>query len=371
MQWTTQQAKALAEVARWASSPSAKQVFRLFGYAGTGKSTLAKEVANALRGDSTQYLAYTGKAALVMKSKGCGNAQTIHSAIYRVKEDETTGAIEFELNEDAEIRDKKLIVVDECSMVDSELGADLLSFGIKILVLGDPFQLPPAGGEGVFTSSEPDIMLTDVHRQAEGSPIIRLSMDVREGRRLAAGDYGGMIIKRCQLDACMALDADQILVGKNATRRAYNRRMRSLLGIDTLYPLTGDKLVCLRNNRDKSLLNGGVWTVTQAERLPPQGVNHEHPIRLRVTSNDCPGLGEVEIEVPAGFFTGDEDTIDWRVKRKYDEFTYGYALTVHKSQGSQWDNVLVLDESSAFREDAARWKYTAITRASERLTMVI
>src|SRR5919107_1831700 len=96
----------------------------------------------------------------------------------------------FELWDDAPASKAALIVIDECSMVDAELGRDLMSFGVPVLVLGDPAQLPPVQGGGFFTEAEPDAMLTEVHRQARDNPIIRLSMAVREGERLALGQYG-------------------------------------------------------------------------------------------------------------------------------------------------------------------------------------
>ena len=158
------------------------QVFRLFGYAGTGKTTLARHVAENVDGE-VQFGAFTGKAALVLREKGCGEARTIHSMIYRPK-DLDTEEPSFVLNEDSPASKASLIVIDECSMVDEELGRDLLSFGKKVLVLGDPAQLPPVKGGGYFTEQEPDVMLTDVHRQAADNPIVRLSMQIRAGERL-------------------------------------------------------------------------------------------------------------------------------------------------------------------------------------------
>src|SRR4029453_17373579 len=111
-------------------------------------------------------------------------------------------------------------VIDECSMVDAELGRDLLSFDCPLLVLGDPAQLPPVAGGGFFTEAEPDAMLTEVHRQARGDPIVRLSMEIRAGRSLAPGQYGeSAIVTRATLDRERVLQADQVLVGRNVTRR--------------------------------------------------------------------------------------------------------------------------------------------------------
>src|SRR5581483_6489639 len=180
--------------------------------------TLARHVAEAIDGE-VKFAAFTGKAALVMRAKGCPGASTIHSLIYRVDSAEEKPS--FTLWEDAPASKAKLIVIDECSMVDAELGRDLMSFGVPVLVLGDPAQLPPVQGGGFFTDAEPDAMLTEVHRQAYGDPIVRLSMEVREGKPLAAGDYGSArVTHRSELDPARVLETDQILVGRNATRRA-------------------------------------------------------------------------------------------------------------------------------------------------------
>src|SRR5437764_931828 len=190
--FTPHQDSALKAVADWLKAKPGKNgtppVFRLFGFAGTGKTTLARHIADGVDGE-VKFAAFTGKAALVMRNKGCDGASTIHSLIYRTREtgDEQPS---FELRDDAPASKAKLIVIDECSMVDAELGRDLLSFGAPLLVLGDPAQLPPIQGGGFFTNAEPDAMLTEIHRQALNDPIVRLSMDVREGRRLERGQYG-------------------------------------------------------------------------------------------------------------------------------------------------------------------------------------
>ena len=235
-------------------------MFRLFGYAGVGKTTLARHIAEGARGE-TAFAAFTGKAALVMRSKGCAGATTIHALIYRATEG-AEGAPTFTLNADGPASRAGLIVIDECSMVDAELARDLLSFGKPILVLGDPFQLPPVKGGGYFTDGAPDVMLTQIHRQAQDNPIIRLSEVVRSGGELKEGVYGETrIIRRAAVDAAQVLGADQVLVGVNRTRRAYNQRMRDLNGFKEPLPVAGDRLVCLRNDRTKGLINGGLWRV--------------------------------------------------------------------------------------------------------------
>jgi len=198
-EWTREQAEAIDRVGRWLKDGD-PPVFRLFGYAGVGKTTLARHVAEAAAGE-TAFAAFTGKAAMVMRAHGCWDATTIHALIYRASEG-ADGAPTFTLNEDGPASRASLIVIDECSMVDAELARDLLSFGKPILVLGDPFQLPPVKGGGYFTEHAPDVMLTQIHRQAEDNPIIRLSQIVRGGGELKDGSYGeSRVIRRAAIDA--------------------------------------------------------------------------------------------------------------------------------------------------------------------------
>ena len=374
MKFSPQQDDALKAVSKWLGE-GRTQIFRLFGYAGTGKTTLARYFAEHVDGD-VQFAAFTGKAAQVLRSKGASNARTIHSLIYRPRgeesvEDETTGRTmvspTFSLNRQSPIAKAKLIVIDECSMVDEELGRDLMSFGTPILVLGDPGQLPPITGGGFFTDHEPDFLLTEIHRQARDNPIIQLALDVREGREFMYGDYGdARVISRNEVNSEMVTSADQVLVGTNRTRRRYNQRLRELKGFDALYPQSGDKLVCLRNDPAKALLNGSLWKVmTSSRETVKPGIN-----LLVSPEEDDPDRGVAKIKLLKAAFDEPDGDIPWQTKKRYDDFDYGYALTVHKAQGSQWNEVVLFDESFAFRDTRSRWLYTAITRAAERLTIV-
>jgi exodeoxyribonuclease V len=363
--FTPHQDSALTAVADWLKAGRGRSsIFRLFGYAGTGKTTLAKHIADGVDG-KILFAAFTGKAASVMRSKGCQSASTIHSLIYRAREsgEETPS---FELWNDAPASKAKLIVIDECSMVDAELARDLMSFGAPLLVLGDPAQLPPIQGGGFFTDAEPDAMLTEVHRQAQDDPIVRLSMDIRAGNRIAEGQYGAtQVVRREELDPKRVLDADQVLVGRNATRRAYNARLRQRRGFTEALPMAGDKLVCLRNNRRKGLFNGGLWMVKERPRARRQ------ILRMHLRPDEDLGERTVKVSVRPECFTGGIEELEWPQRKKYDEFDFGYVLTVHKAQGSQWDDVVLFDESRAFPDNRERWLYTGVTRAAKRLTVVV
>ena len=391
------QDRAIFAVDKWVNDPSSPQVFYLGGFAGTGKTTLAITLAQNILG-RVFFATFTGKAAHVMRTKGCPDATTIHQLIYNpstrdpkplqelkfaltqvdpadvtmrmgIEEEISQEKAKlrcpaFSLNPDSELRFGKLLIIDECSMVDQRIGQDLLSFGKKILVLGDPAQLPPIRGEGFFTSNPPDLMLTEIHRQAADSPIIRMATAVREGRGLDAGDHGSGCLVGTKADLfckTMARDMDQCIVGKNATRRNYNVSYRNnILGFAQPLPVAGDRVVCLRNNHEMGILNGQLWDVEEV-RSPMVDT-----IEMMMLSDDgslrCQGV------VHTGHFLGLE--VPWWAKKDAEEFDYGYALTCHKSQGSQWPSVLVFDESQCFREHAQRWLYTAITRASERVVVL-
>ena len=270
----------------------------------------------------------------------------------------------FTLNHDSEVRNAELVVIDECSMVDEQMGEDLLSFDTKVLVIGDPAQLPPVMGAGFFTERhEPNVMLTEVHRQAADNPIIAMATQTRQRERLDLGSYGDSRVTEADgIGSELALEVDQILVGRNRTRHAYNDRSRQLRGMTEPLPVDGDRLVCLRNNHDKGLLNGAIWMVDDI------GEAGEDRVYMTVHPED--GGPSIDVEAHSQYFLGQEDRLGWWERKDAEEFDYGYCLTVHKSQGSQWEDVLLFDESFCFRDDRWRWLYTAITRASERVTVV-
>jgi exodeoxyribonuclease-5 len=411
MEWTPQQDTALKRVNDWLNGGYVQQqVFKLFGYAGTGKTTMAKELASGVEGP-VFFGAYTGKAASVLRAKGCPGASTIHSMIYRSREksrlalklleqelvearqlathegrDEATCPIVcklaaeveqerqrasgpvFDLNPDSPIRDAALVVIDECSMVDGEMGEDLLSFGTPVLVLGDPAQLPPVMGGGFFTEDKnPDVMLTDIQRQARDNPIIAMAARVREGGELPIGKAGtSRVLERgYRLDPQEVLAMDQLLVGKNTTRHGFNRRMRQLHERGGEFPVEGDKLVCLRNNHELGLLNGAQWTTVSSFN------DEDGPdVTLEIRPIDATDANEEPKVVNAHKAPFRGEKVDVWTRKDAEEFDFGYAMTCHKAQGSQWDNVLIVDESWVFRQDRNRWLYTAITRAASSVTVL-
>jgi len=394
MQWSPKQDAALLKVSRWLTD-SDQQVFRVFGHAGSGKTTLARHFAETQSG-TFAYGAYTGKAALVMRQRGCVGATTLHRLAYKpqmrsasklqdmlaerdtepdgsaradrldwlIKEErEALAAPSFSVQSDSILEGLGLLVVDECSMVNKKMGNDLMQFGCKILVLGDPAQLPPVGGEGFFTNCEPDVMLDEIHRQALESPVIRLATDVREGRRLSLGDYGtSRVVPKGALTDDDLLGYDQIIVGRNKTRKASNRFIRKLLGFEGHLPMPDDRLVCLRNNHDEGLLNGQLWNVAGAYDLGDVDAMSLDLVDPDDDKNQLTTLGHKA--------TFEDRHLEYFDRLDANEFDFGYALTCHKSQGSQWQSVLVRDESECFRPVQRNWLYTALTRAADRVTVI-
>lgn len=363
--WSPQQNEALAKAGAWLRLKYAP-TFYLAGYAGSGKTTLAMHLADHAKG-KVAFAAFTGKAARVMRSKGCKGARTIHSLIYVTEVDDATGQVTTHLRPPQSMEETCLIIIDECSMVDEEIGKDLLSFGKPILVLGDPAQLPPISGAGYFTSRQPDYMLTEVHRQAAESPIIWLATEIRQGRfKPQDVNTDGLIVtQKRYLDPSCVTDADAVLVGRNDTRQSYNARLRQLAGKKRVTPEVGEPLICLRNDRGLQIYNGDILTVDKA--FVKQG-------KVSLTLSDPDGERDpVKAKVLQTFFENDvvASKLPYSELKGTQQFAFGYAITCHKAQGSQWANVCVFDESRTFRENADRWLYTAVTRAADHLTLVI
>ena len=166
----------------------------------------------------------------------------------------------FALNPQSDAAHARLIVLDEVSMVGEEMARDLMSFGRPILVLGDPGQLPPIKGEGAFTRDAPDIMLTEIHRQAGESAIIRLATMARQGEPIGFGQHDAFVWKMRKMDVTpeQALRSGQVICGMNATRLQLNNAMRAAAGFggSWLPSGSGEKIICLKNQNDLGLING-------------------------------------------------------------------------------------------------------------------
>lgn len=354
------------------------------GYAGVGKSTSVQYIIEALglSEDQVVYATLTGKAALVLRSKGCLNAITLHKLLYIPKKLPDSDEVEFIEREILE-HPYKLIVVDEASMVSKEIFDLLLSHNIHVIFLGDNFQLP-AISESANILDNPHVMLTEITRQALDSPIIRLSMDIRSGKPLV---YGGpkeaKIIDKSKMKKWLP-GADIVLCGRNETRYRLNKQMRQLKWKDKYQdgPINGDKLICLKNywritdmNDETPLVNGMIGTIsgihtTETKLLHPK-------LTARFENETGQVFEKIKMNIDYKMLTKHEPTINnenWRDFYRVQKpllFDYADSITVHKSQGSQWNKVLVYSEVMGDKDSYYRWLYTAITRAAERCVVAL
>ena len=381
---------------------STRQVFVLAGYAGTGKSTLLKysitETLGLIPDQSVAFVTPTGKAATVLIRQGI-SATTLHRLIYQSITQETEievngkkikiEKLSFKRRENID-KSTKLIVLDEASMVSDDVMYDLLQFGVKMIICGDNAQLPPVEGLNTYLK-EPDFTLRQIVRQQLDNPIIKLSQMAREGIYIPYGRYGdsvSVLNKRFftgeKRRHCLTT-ADQIICGINKTRTAINNEIRSMLNRGP-FPESGDKLICTLNNWEQfidsdfrfNLVNGIIGTVYNPFYDSSTGLGF---MQFKVDFLDelCPEA----LPFDTGIFT------DGRYIYKhgdyfasYDEdgepsgaytlnrFEYGYCISCHKAQGSEFDNTVIFDESYAFKDDKNRWLYTAITRTKKKLILL-
>lgn len=348
------------------------------GYAGTGKSTLINYfIENMDLMGKTVFCTFTGKASLVLRKQGLP-AMTIHKLIYDAFLNRRTGKFYFRLKQMLD-EDYDLIVVDEISMVPKKLLEDLLFFGIPIVALGDPGQLPPIG-ENNGLLDKPQVFLEEIHRQAADNSIINLSMLVRQGKPLSYlyDDPYVKIISKDELSLPMMEWADQILCAKNNTRTALNKEMREYLGFSGLTPMIGDKCICLRNywdvlNEDGyPLINGTIGIISSIEKGPDFGKLGQKLIASFVADYTDNPFNNLSLD--SNIFNGTAPmSMSSKGKFILHELDFGYAITVHKSQGSSYDKALVYEEflkGSSENENHRKWLYTAITRAKEKLIIV-
>ena len=351
------------------------------GFAGTGKTTLVQFIIKELklRDSDVVFISFTGKAALVLKNKGCQNAMTAHKLLYR-SEEQPDGTFIHTPRRKLEYK-YKLIVCDEASMLPQEMIDLLLSHGVHVLFLGDNEQLPPIDGDQTILSS-PHVFLDEITRQALDNPIIKLSMDIRDGKSFVyGGDKHCKIIPRNKVSNALLLGADQIIVGKNATRHDMNEYIRQLKWGDqySKEPLEGEKCICLKNAWNTSgsngdpLINGQIGIIHNIKimDMKPYG-----KIMFADFLSDDGGLYK-DLMIDYNLMVNGKNTINsdnWKQFAgwpKPHQFAFAYAITCHKSQGSEFDKVLVFDEAFGDAEQKRRWRYTAVTRSAKKLVVAI
>lgn len=374
--FTEEQLNAIQAIKSWYTAFRAgltrKQVFFLTGYAGTGKTTLAQAAAIECvpNEGAIAYIAPTGKAAARLRDKGCKGARTLHNFAYNPRgEDEEGDPIFFE--KEALDLMPLLVVMDEASMV-GEYDMNAVSrHGIPILALGDLGQLPPVKAPYSLTPDHVDFELTQILRQKAESNIIRAASFVRQGKVLPDREYDDVRVRTGTADLEMLIEhsteESQILCSYNNTRVAINRRVREHLGFaSSPLPQIGEKIMCTFNQHRFGMMNGEQGIIIKFEEVPEYDIDNNEPDDMMYVFLRSLTDGKTrKVKFNPAAFSEDGDLAKEAIK-SIGGFAYGYACTVHKSQGSEWPNVLVIDEPMG---DVAKLRYTAYTRAAARLTI--
>jgi exodeoxyribonuclease-5 len=383
---STDQVEALRAIGRWWRSKSSPYI-TLGGYAGTGKTTIVALVRQALRENDPEvrvaFCAFTGKAVRVLEqtlkkhkiTKRKDSISTIHGLIYRTELDKDGHIVGWRRKSELDV---DLIIVDEASMVTKDLWDDLLFYGIPILAVGDHGQLPPVGSN-FNLMAEPQLKLERVYRQAEGSGIVEVATMARTSGIIPAGKYGSEVVKHDRRGDEIGVAMEEILeqwkpdwlvlCGYNHTRVRLNQSLRGRMGFELPTPVTGDHVVCLRNNVQSKLYNGTTGVISwihPSDELPDvwwrAGVKIEDDEYDGLLLKEQFGARETIKNIPPS-----PDP-----KERGDLFDFGYALTVHKAQGSAADTVLLFEERNKHMtdDDWCRWLYTGVTRAAKRLIII-
>lgn len=379
---SSDQKEAIQKIMYWYKNKlPTQQYVSLGGYAGTGKTTLISILRKRMMTNKNLkvgFASYTGKAARVLKLKLTeqkvickqDTVGTIHSLIYSPITNEKEEIVGWKQKEKI---DRNLIIIDEGSMVDEQIWNHLMSYNIPIIVVGDHGQLPPIQGN-FNLMQKPQIILTHIHRQAQDNPIIGLSIQAREHGFIRPGIYSDNVIKYDNKDEeTQSIIVETlsryniqtlILCGFNHTRQKLNTFIRKSLGFNSPLPQSGDRVICLRNNHASHIFNGMLGTISEIQKHDDDW--YEVNISLDDEEKQYHGLISIK---QFGQKTGLNFTDKRSQIMKGDLFDFGYALTVHKAQGSQAKKVVLFEErfSKMTDDEWKRWLYTAITRAEEEL----
>lgn len=349
---TEEQQELSDQIDRFIADPFAGDVFHYEGLAGTGKSIVLAHTART--NDDCSLVALSGKAASLLRKKSGLSASTIHSAIYKLikSRDLENGKRVMEwsrVHSDGHLNGITFLL-DEKSMISRDIAMDILATGARIVAAGDPGQLPPVKGAQYFTN--PNFTLKKVHRQALESPIIRQAYRVREGLPYVTDGEDFRVVTNLPRDELAA--ADMVLVWKNETRKEMTRIIRRIRGLAGQCPQAGEPVMCLKNCPEYGVYNGASYTLLQPFE-PGQNL-----IKIEMD-------GE-ELSIPWVSFEGMTSAVPVG-QQENTNFTFGYCYTVHKAQGSEADNIVLIDEY-AMQEHRIAWVYTALTRAAKKITVM-
>lgn len=327
-------------------------VYHYDGEAGSGKSVVLAHTAR--NNDDCQLVALSGRAAQLLRQKSGLPASTIHAAIYKLikNRDLENGKRVMEwrrVHSDGHLHGTTFLL-DEKSMISRDIAMDILATGARIVAAGDPCQLPPVKGAQYFVN--PDFKLRTIHRQAMESPIVRQALRVRQGLPYVNDGPNFRVVERLPKEELA--QADLVLVWKNATRIEMTKIIRRIRGLAGQVPQIGEPVMCLKNCPDYGVYNGAVYTLLK----PFEPGDNLIKIEMDAEALDIPF---VKFEgMPNAIPVGQPENTS---------FTFGYVLTVHKAQGSEANNVVLIDEY-AMQEHAMEWRNTALTRAAQKIVVM-
>ena len=359
-----------------------QKVSIIWGPAGSGKTSIVSGIVQKLnlKRSEITFATFTGKASLVLRKKGLPSS-TIHKLIYRVYKDKKTKKIRFVKKDDLDNPFLKLIVIDEYAMVGDKLFEDLLSFNIPILCLGDPYQLPPVKDLKNKYSDKCDFLLTKNYRQKDGNTILDLANQIKNGEGLKS-TYNDNFIRTVagnELDLGMLLWADQILCCTNKVRKQINSQIRDYLGYKEEIPVIGDKVICTKNDWDclsevenEPLINGMIGIVTKIinKKLTPFDSYMDIEFRPEHNLKDYYNI-RIDLNPFLGYAPYQNKFNPYKPMIKRQSFDFGYAISVHKSQGSEWDKILLYTvDSWGDNTTQKQLLYTGVTRAKEKLLYI-
>ncbi len=378
---TDEQKELIRQLKYWYMNKS-KQYFAYSGPPGTGKTTIIRFLIDEINLKEHEFITatYTGKAALVLLRKGV-RACTIHSLIYNTYielEKLPDGSckkpkmkMKFVLKESLD-PSLKLIIIDEATMVNDKMKELILSFGLPVIFSGDNNQLPPVFGFSTVML-KPDFTLTKLMRQKEDDPIVMFTQMILRGEPLRIGTYGkSRVIDYHSIDKSLLTDYDILICKKNKTREMLNSRIREeVLNRPSNDPVIGDKLICRQNNRDLYidqifLTNGLIGYITALDK----STLYKGYLTIDLMPDFLNDKVFEDVELDYKYIKLDYGDRNEYGMSHYNKFEYGYAITSHLSQGSEYDNVLFIDEFFWDKELNIRSSYTAVSRAKESITIV-
>lgn len=340
-----------------------REYLTLAGLPGVGKTYIVSRIQEELGEDiKCIYAVRTGKAATVLQSKGV-KCVTIHHLIYDLDDSvNLTFSKKDELEEDYDC-----IIIDEFSTVDKVMMNDLLSFDIPLIIVGDADQLPPYGEETRYLQ-EPDFTLTEILRQKKDSYIIKLARMILKGKIPMVGEYGTegnkvTVIKRRQLSFQMLEWADQVICGTNATREYVNKYYREKKGYFDYLPGVGEKLIITKNCwndyvGDMPIINGTTGIVKRVKDTPDKYC-------IIVFQPDYTEETKA-LKIDKGYFLGKKSNKN----SDYVTCEWGYCITVHKAQGSEYNKVVFIADKMP-KQIFRRFLNTGVTRAKSELILVV